>query len=62
VGNVYDILISVFKSPFIFIGERINGNNISYAEAIKVTGHNYEWKNIKDNVAVFLDNSLKKMP
>lgn len=62
VGNIYDILISVFKSPFIFIGERIKGNNISYAEAIKVTGHDYEWKNIKDNVAVFLDNSLKKMP
>lgn len=58
-GDVKSLLLTLIKTPFKWIFSKINGQNLSFSQAIQVPGHQYYWSEISPQIITFLENKLK---
>jgi len=42
-GEIKSLVFSLIKAPFVWIGAKINGQNIPFSKAIQAQGHDYCW-------------------
>lgn len=60
-GDAKILLISLIKAPFRWIYSKINGQNLTFSQAINITGHNYSWASpeVNSQIVTFLENILR---
>ncbi|HNY36281.1 MAG TPA: hypothetical protein PLD14_01245 [Candidatus Pacearchaeota archaeon] len=57
-GKLGQIIISLIKTPFIWIYNNISGNHISLTQAMHVRGHDYYWQEVKDDITSFVNKEF----
>ncbi|MCX6760566.1 MAG: hypothetical protein NTZ84_00440 [Candidatus Nealsonbacteria bacterium] len=59
-GDVKNLLIALIKTPFKWIFSKINGQNLTIAQASHAYGHDYSWSSpeINSQIIGFLENKF----
>lgn len=57
-GELGQIIFSLIKTPFVWGYNNLTGNHISMGQAMHVSGHDYSWQQIKDDVTLFVEREL----
>lgn len=58
VGDKSQLILSLIKAPLEWIVSKIEGENISFAEALSIPGHQYAWSEVEAAVVPFLTSKL----
>lgn len=59
IGNKKEIIVSLLKTPFVWVSSVVLNQKKSLAKALQAPGHQYYWEDIKDDVFVFVQDKLK---
>ncbi len=59
-GEVKGLLLALIKTPFRWIFSKINGQNLPFAQAFQVPGHEYGWSSpeVGPQIVTFLRNKI----
>ena len=57
-GQVGRLIFSLFRAPFIWTYENIRGNQVSFSEAMSISGHDYHWDEIKEEIGFFIEERM----
>lgn len=57
-GKLGQIILSLIKTPFIWVYNNVSGNHISMSQAMHVPGHDYYWNQVKDDLTSFINKEL----
>lgn len=60
-GDVKFLVLSLAKAPFKWILAKVNGQNLTFSQAIQVPGHEYFWDSpeVGPQIVTFLENKLR---
>ncbi|MDD3386645.1 MAG: hypothetical protein PHU17_00805 [Candidatus Pacebacteria bacterium] len=59
-GNIGELFFSLIKTPFIWAYGNIKGDSTSFSEAMNISGHNYYWQEIEDEIISFIEKNFSK--
>ncbi len=57
-GQIGSLIFSLFRAPFVWTYENIRGNHISFSEAMNISGHNYHWEEVKEEISFFIEERI----
>lgn len=59
-GDVKSLISALVKAPFKWIFSKINGQNLSFSQAIQAPGHKYSWSSleISSQIVTFLEEKI----
>ncbi len=57
-GKLGQIIISLIKTPFVWMYNNISGNHISLTQAMHDSGHDYYWQQVKDDITSFVNKEF----
>ncbi len=58
IGDKSQLMLSLLQSPFKWIASRMEGQKISFSEAMIAPGHQYAWQEVEEEVVSFLENKV----
>jgi len=60
-GDVKTLILTLLKTPFRWILAKINGQNLTFSQAFRVPGHNYDWSSpeVGPQIVTFLKERFK---
>ena len=60
-GDVKSLISALVKAPFKWIFSKINGENLTFSQALHTPGHDYIWSSpdVGPKIATFLENKLR---
>lgn len=60
-GDVKSLISALVKAPFKWTFSKINGQNLSFSQAIQAPGHEYSWSSpeVSSQIATFLNYKLR---
>jgi hypothetical protein len=61
VGEIKTLILSLAKAPFKWILAKINGEDLTFSQAIRVPGHEYSWSSpeVGPQIVTFLENKFR---
>lgn len=60
-GELKSLVLSLIKAPFKWLFSKINGQNLSFPQALRVPGHEYSWTSpeVSLQIVTFLKNKIR---
>ncbi len=58
IGDKSQLMLSLVEAPLKWIESKVEGKNISLAEALSIPGHQYAWSEVETAVVPFLTSKL----
>jgi pimeloyl-ACP methyl ester carboxylesterase len=60
-GDIKSLVLSLIKAPFRWILAKMNGQNLTFSQAIRVPGHQYFWDSpeVGPQIVTFLEDKIR---
>jgi len=60
-GEIKTLIFSLVRAPFKWISSKMNGQNLTFSQAIRVPGHEYFWDSpeVGPQIVTFLENKFR---
>ena len=60
-GEIKTLIFSLARAPFEWISSKMNGQNLTFSQAIRVPGHEYFWDSpeVGPQIVTFLENKFR---
>jgi hypothetical protein len=57
-GKLGELLVSLFKAPFVWASSNLSGKWMSFGTAVHLYGHDYTWPQVKAELVEFIEEKL----
>jgi hypothetical protein len=63
-GDIKSLISALVKTPFKWIFSKLNGENLTFSQALQAPGHEYSWSSpeVSSQIVTFLENKVFKTP